>query len=1337
MATSSNNNRRRGSILVAASDALSSLSFTSRRRRPPFSRPSTRSGPLGNTGPNGSLTNPIVLSEVIEISASTVSRLREEEEEEKERERLREMAAQSLGLGPALMADNTNMADDDVQVGIVPPQPQHPFSKAENVRQLSGAGGFDGDGADGETISSTSQQSPTNSTSPTSLAITAPMTPLRDQAPLPSPTLPLSVSLGRARSGSHSHSHSQSQSHTHSRHSPSNSFSRSLTPLPSNSSATNTTIPAFPTTPDALKPFIQLQGTFPKHYPPHTLLRFAFGTKQWKTRFVVFTSPGSSASNSPQSPVGPSGSLNGRPSTSGSGGAGGPSSSSTYTFRTNSPPTPSYLHVFKSSAANATELERLEINEDSVVFIADSSPPEHNSSSSPTSPSPSSPSVSTSGSKRNSEAAAGRKGIIQVGGVDVGLNVVGSVVGTGAAAGGGNGTSGEERTMWLLQILDGEEAKKWIGAIKHAVLSQRSMRAGLGPLPRNPSGSFELRGDLDVMLSIRAQQALLPIHSPSASPITPSPTTPDQGSTTPRVQSPVQSLIGDSRGADLGLSPPSTMSRAQSRAAATSPTPSSRAGAVSALKGLFSGSGRPRSPSAASILTTVTSTDSGNNSLDIPQGKGPEESFGSVGTNLLMMRSNSISSSSGDQRAIGSPTSSTFTPVLPPTPSTPKVTEQQQQSLLLDRQILSHEEQEEIESSPHPMFSSPSGLSGNGRHSIHVNSSSNNENLQSFGSPSLQPPPRRKAWTSSGNPSSSNQGHATVSSTTYNVASPPSSAVFSKNLQPEPQTEARGSSDTPPPSYSYHHANGSTAESFGVGVGSKSGLSSPTADGSRSHARTSWSSSSSFASNDHGSSPETFANGNASRRWSRHNSMNQPQHRLTPPNGSPSNVSPLSPALPSNRLSGFRPSVDSTSPSSSLQSSPPSLVLDLRPLSPKRTSSSSVQSNQTTTSTNHSRGVTTSAVGMGMFSRRNSHRISAPPPQRPVPLAALPPTPSDDPASSSSAGSGTSTPASQTPSMPSVKSSLKEMLASRSHRLSLSPPTQPPTSALPPRPDEPDFANAQRRSLSNGSAAGGHHSLPPSATQSPYPPPSGSLPPTPSTPTIPATALPVPASQSQSSRQSRSFVRRFRNLSAPTSAPPTNPLPPIITSEDPRPIPNLLEIPATPIGEPITTLQNDPDFLPAQPETPPPPREFPLTPLHPPPPESSPTDENQGIISLSPPPRRSSRRISTPDKEPMEHEVVRLSSIVTLRDPRRERDSLQPIPSPLPPSPLSPPYHSDDQAMVPQHDLTDSSVENDDASQTTASTLDLSPSQSPMFQHSSPHSPRSSHSAVSLLDDSI
>ena len=144
-------------------------------------------------------------------------------------------------------------------------------------------------------------------------------------------------------------------------------------------------VPAFPSTRAQITPHEQLSATLPKHYPPPSLLMLAL-TKQWKARHVVLSAPI------------PAGAF--------------------------------YLHVFKSSAADERELERLEINEHSVASVTD-------------------------------EDVGGRRGVVRVGGFDVGsirreLN-------------------GEENgmTMMLLQIVDANESQNWINAIKNAVLGQR------------------------------------------------------------------------------------------------------------------------------------------------------------------------------------------------------------------------------------------------------------------------------------------------------------------------------------------------------------------------------------------------------------------------------------------------------------------------------------------------------------------------------------------------------------------------------------------------------------------------------------------------------------------------------------------------------------------------------------------------------------------------------------------------------------------------------------------------------------------------------------------------
>ena len=151
-------------------------------------------------------------------------------------------------------------------------------------------------------------------------------------------------------------------------------------------------IPPFPTSVDALQDFRQLVASFPKYYPSTSLRIFAL-SKNWKLRYLILTSPPTLITGS-------------------------------------SDPAVSYLHVFKSSATGEMETERLEINEDSVVFIAE-------------------------------EDVGGRKHVIKVGGRDEGGARKDQLVEEGG------------RTMWFFQISDATESQKWISAIKNVILGQR------------------------------------------------------------------------------------------------------------------------------------------------------------------------------------------------------------------------------------------------------------------------------------------------------------------------------------------------------------------------------------------------------------------------------------------------------------------------------------------------------------------------------------------------------------------------------------------------------------------------------------------------------------------------------------------------------------------------------------------------------------------------------------------------------------------------------------------------------------------------------------------------
>jgi hypothetical protein len=151
-------------------------------------------------------------------------------------------------------------------------------------------------------------------------------------------------------------------------------------------------LPLFPTTISALTPVIHASSTLPKYYPSSSLRIFTL-SKQWKSRHMVLSVPAPSPTRA-------------------------------------SAPAASYLHLFKSPGAEEKEVERLEINEDSIVFVAE-------------------------------EEVSGRRNVVKVGGLDVGALK--------------KELNHEEagRTMWLLQIVDSTEAQKWIAAIKNAILSQR------------------------------------------------------------------------------------------------------------------------------------------------------------------------------------------------------------------------------------------------------------------------------------------------------------------------------------------------------------------------------------------------------------------------------------------------------------------------------------------------------------------------------------------------------------------------------------------------------------------------------------------------------------------------------------------------------------------------------------------------------------------------------------------------------------------------------------------------------------------------------------------------
>lgn len=286
-------------------------------------------------------STPVVFPDVIEITA------RKRDEEEEERCRLRAEAAQAIGLDPSLVnldsQSRHNITDEDEDEDEQIPR------ESSNVHDLTSSQHH------GDIVRHNSSYTPHTSAqmhgSTTSVAGTNP---------------PLPMTIGRYRSGSLM-GHSRTNS-------------ANLTP-----------IPAYPSTISSLTQWQQHSGTLPKYYQSTSLRMFALtSSKNWKTRYIVLTSPAVIVS------------------------------------RTMTPAV-SYLHLFKASGPAEKELERLEINEDSVVFVSD-------------------------------DEIGGRRHVVKVGGIEVGafkkeLN---------------QEESG--RTMWFLQM---EDSHQWISAIKNSILNQR------------------------------------------------------------------------------------------------------------------------------------------------------------------------------------------------------------------------------------------------------------------------------------------------------------------------------------------------------------------------------------------------------------------------------------------------------------------------------------------------------------------------------------------------------------------------------------------------------------------------------------------------------------------------------------------------------------------------------------------------------------------------------------------------------------------------------------------------------------------------------------------------
>lgn len=151
------------------------------------------------------------------------------------------------------------------------------------------------------------------------------------------------------------------------------------------------TLPRYPAALSSFHSLIQTSSPLLKFYPSPTPFLILSRSRQWKTRYLVLTS------------IQPHGERGG---------------------------TESYLHLFKTGASDEKELERLSIQQDSVVYIADE------------------------------EIGGGRQYIVKVGGRQA------------------NGmTNAKKETappvVWLLQMPDATHMQRWIQFVKSSVFMQR------------------------------------------------------------------------------------------------------------------------------------------------------------------------------------------------------------------------------------------------------------------------------------------------------------------------------------------------------------------------------------------------------------------------------------------------------------------------------------------------------------------------------------------------------------------------------------------------------------------------------------------------------------------------------------------------------------------------------------------------------------------------------------------------------------------------------------------------------------------------------------------------
>ncbi|KAI6122473.1 hypothetical protein EDD16DRAFT_1571066 [Pisolithus croceorrhizus] len=896
-------------------------------------------------------------------------------------------------------------------------------------------------------------------------------------------------------------------------------------------------LPSFPTTVSALDPMTQMSATLPKFTPASSLLVYALA-KQWKVRTLVLTS--------------------------------------------NVAGHKTHVHLFKSASLNEVEMERLEITEDSAMFLAE-------------------------------EEVGGRKNVIKLVGKDVGAK---KHVNDSSHTNGS--TEDSARAMWFLQFTVREESQHWIAAIKNAVLNQRSVRAGLA-IPAS-NGGYGPSGDMDVIFSMRMRGILSPQPSQKVS-------------SSPSSTQSLRSIVMNAQ----SLPPPG--------------------GARDILT-----STRSRSPSLDSPHSPLVSQ------------AHTEESFGAMGTNLLtMFRGNTTSESSSSPacslplplphgQVQGSPAASvrsaSTTVIIPG----------------LDLKISKERDAPALSISPPSSTSTPPG-------SI-TPPAAFQAGANSVPLP-LQPPPRKaRCHLTVPPPAAKREREGLYNHPGNNRSVAGNFGVHpTEVLPPTPSLVVMSSETLPPRNVSPGLFAGTKLPDVEPPFSTSSNVnvqplpSSPPLAAARS------------LSPELGvpASFETCSgSSSSSKRWSR--KIGTLPQRPAPPSGPPPSVPETESGQPALHLHVPHPyaadELASSASSNSRTDISPHSASSLAQSFWKRASSSSAYSvDSWSTSDSRPAAEPTTSISASILSLPNAtgSKVVAPkrrsmPPPRPAPTHAPPPAPIAEVVVPRSPPPPKQQPSPVSP--PHASKPLRASVAQRALRLSLSSPKPPPSTSLPPRPDEPGFFRGHRRSSSNSTAEG-----PRISSELPSIP--GSPPQSPSR--MSAVTQPRPPS-SASSVRSLSIKQRLRILSAPSSAsrpptpsgstsppPSTQQSPPLqvqtqtkmqtkVQKQTPGPhharVINTLDFddndddddPRTPshvqpsrphfgLGEHIMDI-NDPSFLSLTPiESPTVPHPPPRSPFRPLPAGSvnpgTPMIEGEfEFMALSPPPRRGSKQISVTAVQP-------------------------------------------------------------------------------------------------------